>query len=159
MKINFLFPGKTKEAFFGAGIASYLKRLQPMVTAEVHILKGAGASPQGGKSAETQARNQETAAISCRCGAGDYLVVLDLAGKTMSSPELAAKLESLQLIGTKVVNLVVGGPWGVAEGLRTRADLVLSMGPMTFPHELARVMLMEQMYRAYTIINHSPYHK
>lgn len=159
MKLNFLFPGKTKVPFYDEGITSYLKRLQPMVTAGVLILKGATAAPGGGGDAEAQARNKETASILERCRTSDYLVVLDLGGKALSSPELAAELESLRLVGTKVVNLVVGGPWGVAESLRVRADLLLSMGPMTFPHELARVMLLEQIYRAYTIINRIPYHK
>jgi len=159
MKINFLFPGKTKEPFLAEGISSYLKRLKPMVEAYEVILKAASAPPGAGSPAESLARAREAAAILDRCRAGDFLIVLDLQGDRLSSPELAEKIALLQSVGTRVMNVVVGGPWGVDESLIRRANLRLSFGPMTFPHELARMMILEQIYRAYTILNNIPYHK
>ena len=157
MKLNFLFPGKTREPVLAELIDSYLKRLKPMVSAQVCILKGAPISSGSGAAAEARAR--EAKYISERCESGEYLVVLDAAGKLLSSPALAAQVESWGVKGVRAVNLVIGGPWGVDDSLKAKADLLLSLGPMTFPHDLARVMLLEQMYRAYTIINHIPYHK
>ncbi len=159
MKLNFLFPGKTRESFFAEGLAFYFKRLRPLVEAREYILKPAAVAPGEGPAAEAQARARESAAILERCGPGDYLVALDPGGEMLSSPALAARFEKLQLAGVKAVNLTVGGPWGLDRALLDRADLCLSFGPMTFPHELARLMLLEQVYRAYAILNHLPYHK
>lgn len=159
MKLNFLFPGKTREPFLAEGIKEYLGKLKPMVQARELILKGAAAPPGAGPAAEALARAREASILLERCGAGEYLVVLDVAGEMMSSTELADRLEKLRDGGIKAINLVVGGPWGVDESLVKRADLRLSLSPMTFPHELARVMILEQVYRAFTILNHIPYHK
>ena len=158
MKLNFLFPGKTRESFLAEGVKAYLKRLAPMVEAREHILKSP-APPGPGPAAEALARARESSMLLERCGAGEHLLVSDLKGERLSSVELAARLEKMQLSGVKVLNLVVGGPWGIDEILLERANLRLSLGPMTFPHELARLILLEQVYRAYTIINHLPYHK
>ena len=159
MKINFLFPGKTREPFLAEGIASYLKRLKPMVEVHEIILKGAAVPPSAGPAAENLARAKEADLILERRQAGDFLIVLDIKGETLGSPELAEKFGRLQLDGVKAVNLVVGGPWGIDESLIKRANLRLSFGPMTFPHELARVMILEQVYRAFAILNNIPYHK
>lgn len=157
MKLNFLFPGKTKESFLADGINSFLRRLKPMVQAEIHILKAAAAAP--GSAAEALARARESSFIMERCGFGEYLLALDLAGEFMSSPDLADKFQRLQDTGVKVVNIVVGGPWGLDASLLKKANLRLSLGPMTFPHELVRLIVLEQVYRAYAIINRIPYHK
>lgn len=159
MKLNFLFPGKTREPFLAEGIAAYLKRLKPMVEVKEIILKGAAAPPGAGPPGEALARAREATMLLERCSAGDFLIVLDIQGETLSSPQLAEKFGRLQIDGIKVVNLVVGGPWGVDESLLKKANLRLSFGPMTFPHELARVMILEQVYRAYAILNNIPYHK
>jgi 23S rRNA (pseudouridine1915-N3)-methyltransferase len=157
MKLNFLFPGKTREAFMAEGINSYLKRLKPMVPAEIHILKSATAAP--GTAAEALARSRESSSILERCGAGEYLIALDLQGDLISSTDLAAKFEFLQNTGTRVVNIAVGGPWGLDALLLERANLRLCLGPMTYPHELVRLIILEQIYRSYAIIHKIPYHK
>ena len=158
MKINFLFPGKTKEKFYALGIDNYLKRLSHMVDAREVILKSA--LPKGrGEAAEAQARALESSYILDRCDGGDYVVACDIQSRGLSSDELAGRFESLRQSGVKVVNMVVGGPWGLDGSVLNRADLRISFSPMTFPHELARLILMEQVYRAFTILNHIPYHK
>jgi len=158
MKINFLFPGKTKESFYARGIELYLGRLVHMVEARELILKPA--LPKGrGEAAEAQARALESSYIMEHCAKGEYVVICDIQAKLISSEGLAARFENLRQAGDKVVNMVVGGPWGIEDNLRSRADLRISFSPMTFPHELARLILLEQVYRAFCIINHIPYHK
>jgi 23S rRNA (pseudouridine1915-N3)-methyltransferase len=143
------------------GVAFYLKRLKTMAEAREIILKGASVPPGAGAAGEAlaKAKAKEAAAIAEHCRPGEYLIILDVLGRTISSPDLAKQFEKFQNDGVKAVNLVVGGPWGVDENLLKKADLRLSFGPMTFPHELARVMLLEQVYRAYAIMNNLPYHK
>ncbi|MDR1044195.1 MAG: 23S rRNA (pseudouridine(1915)-N(3))-methyltransferase RlmH [Candidatus Adiutrix sp.] len=158
MKLNFLFPGKTREPYLAEGIKIYLQRLRPMVEVREHILKSP-APPGPGSAAEALARARESSLLLERCGAGEHLLASDLAGERLSSTDLADRLEAMRLGGVKALNLVVGGPWGLDEALLARANLRLSLGPMTFPHELARLILLEQVYRAYTIIRHLPYHK
>ena len=158
MKINFLFPGKTKETFYAQGIGEYLKRLGHMVEAREVILKSA--VPKGrGEAAEAQARAQESAYITERISPGDFVCACDIQGLNVSSEALAERFEDLRQTGVKVVNMIVGGPWGLEPALLKRADWRISFSPMTFPHELARLILLEQVYRAFTIINHLPYHK
>ena len=159
MKLNFLFPGKTKESFLAEGLAFYYKRLKPMVEIQEIILKGSSAPPGSGIQGENAAKAKEAATVLERCGASDFLIVLDVRGEMLSSEGLAEKFKQLQVKGTKTVNLVVGGPWGHDESLLKKANLRLSFSPMTFPHDLARLMLLEQVYRAFAILNNSPYHK
>lgn len=157
MKINFLFPGKTREAFMDDGINSYLKRLKPMAQARIHILKAATALPNA--ASEALARSREAGFILERCGAGEYLIALDLEGDLLSSTDLAAHFEKLQNRGVRAVNIAVGGPWGLDPALLKRAGLRLCLGPMTYPHDLARLIILEQVYRSYAIINKIPYHR
>lgn len=159
MKLNFIFPGKTRERFLAEGIAHYFKKLRPLVEAREIVFKSVVGPPGEGAAAEALARSRESTQIMERCGAGEYLIVLDVKGETMDSPALAAKFDHLIMNGVRVVNLVVGGPWGVDQNLIDRANLRLSLGPMTYTHELARLIILEQVYRAFTIINHLPYHK
>jgi 23S rRNA (pseudouridine1915-N3)-methyltransferase len=86
-------------------------------------------------------------------------LALDQRGESLSSADLAARIGRLRESGIKTVNLAVGGPWGLDQSLLTRADWVLSLGPLTLPHELARLVALEQIYRAYAMLHHLPYHK
>jgi len=151
----FLFPGKTRAPFLAAGIADFLQRLRPLAEARELVVKGA----VGPDSAAMEHRAREGAAILARLKPGDYLAALDQRGESLSSAGLAARIGRLRESGVKTINLAVGGPWGLDESLLKRADWVLSLGPLTLPHELARLVILEQTYRAYTILNHLPYHK
>ncbi|MCB1651888.1 MAG: 23S rRNA (pseudouridine(1915)-N(3))-methyltransferase RlmH [Alphaproteobacteria bacterium] len=90
---------------------------------------------------------------------GAYVIALDERGKSLPSPELAQKIEDLRLHSTSLVQFVIGGATGLGPDIRKRADFLLSFGAMTWPHMLARVMLLEQIYRCQQIINRHPYHK
>jgi len=155
VKWVFMFPGKTKTPYLASGIADFLKRLRPLAEARELVVKGAG----GPDSAAAEHRAREGAAILARLKPGDYLVALDQRGESLSSSDLAARIGRLRESGLKTVNLAVGGPWGLDRSLLTRADWVLSLGPLTLPHELARLVALEQIYRAYAMLNHLPYHK
>lgn len=159
MKLNFLFPGKTKEAFLAQGISAYIKRLKPMVETNEIIFKTSSAPSESNPASESLVRAREASQLLERCGAGEYLIVLDSRGELLSSTALAEKFEQLRLSAVKTVNLVVGGHWGIDDNLLAKANLRLSLGPMTYPHELARLIILEQVYRAFTILNHIPYHK
>jgi 23S rRNA (pseudouridine1915-N3)-methyltransferase len=155
MKWVFMFPGKTKTPFLAAGIADYLQRLRPLAEAREIVVKGAS----GPDSAAAEHRAREGAAFLSRLKPGDYLTALDLGGESLSSAGLAARLDRLRESGVKTINLAVGGPWGLDRTLLKRADWVLSLGPLTLPHELARLVILEQVFRAYSILNRLPYHK
>jgi len=155
VKWVFLFPGKTKTPFLALGIADFLKRLSPLAEAREVVVKGAG----GPDSEAAEHRAREGAAILARLKPGDFLAALDLRGESLSSAELAARIGQMRDSGIKAVSLAVGGPWGLDRGLIKRADWVLSLGPLTLPHEMARLVILEQIYRAYAILNNLPYHK
>ncbi|MDR2935150.1 MAG: 23S rRNA (pseudouridine(1915)-N(3))-methyltransferase RlmH [Candidatus Adiutrix sp.] len=155
MKWIFLFPGKTRTPFLAAGIADYLKRLKPLAEARELVVKGAG----GPDSDAAEHRAREGAALLARLAPGGYLLALDQRGESLSSADLAARIGRLRESGVKTVNLAVGGPWGLDQAILKRADWVLSLGPLTLPHELARLVALEQIYRAYAMLNHLPYHK
>jgi 23S rRNA (pseudouridine1915-N3)-methyltransferase len=155
VKWNFLFPGKTRTPFLAAGIADFLQRLRPLAEARELVVKAAG----GPDSAAAEHRAREGAALLAGLRPGDYLLALDQRGESLSSAGLAARIDRLRESGVKAVNLAVGGPWGLDRSLLDRADWVLSLGPLTLPHELARLVILEQIYRAYAILNHLPYHK
>lgn len=159
MNINFIAMGKLKEAYFREACAEYLKRLGGYVNARV-IEPDPVNLPQKPSPAQIDsALRQEAGKIREQIKPGSFTVAMCIEGKTLSSEQLAQKLESAAGQGFSTVNFVVGSSFGLDAELKSQADLRLSMSPMTFPHSLARVMLMEQVYRAYSIINNGKYHK
>ena len=120
--------------------------LGPAEIAEVEVRKGGG-------------RSAETGLLGRMVPVGAVVVALDERGKTLSSPEFAAHLERWRDDGSGALAFLIGGPDGLEPELRERADMVLSFGPMVWPHMLARAMLAEQLYRAASILAGTPYHK
>jgi len=155
VKLIFMYPGKTRTPYLAAGIADFLQRLHSLAEVRELVVKGAS----GPDSAAEEHRAREGTALMARCGPGDFLLALDQRGENLSSTGLAARLGRLRDSGVKTINLAVGGPWGLDRRLIQRAEWVLSLGPLTLPHELARLVILEQIYRAYAILNHLPYHK
>ena len=159
MNINFIAMGKLKEAYFREACAEYLKRLGGYVCARV-IEPDPVNLPQKPSQAQIDAAlRQEAVKIREQIKPSSFTVAMCIEGKTLTSEQLAQKLEAAAGQGFSTVNFVVGSSFGLDEGLKSQADMRLSMSPMTFPHSLARVMLMEQVYRAYSIINNGKYHK
>lgn len=133
-------------------MADYLARLQHYSRAEILEVKVKGRGGQLTKEDECQQ-------LLARVPASSLLVALDPSGQAMSSEGLADQCQRWLNRGDKVVSFLIGGPMGISTAVCQRADLRLSLSPMTFTHDMARLLLVEQLYRAFAIINGSPYHK
>lgn len=153
MKLHFVWIGKTKDWHCAALIAEYLDRIKRFASHEVSELKEQGSGD------EKRIIAAESTKLLDAIEKDDFVVVLDERGRTMSSPELAEFLDKRQQAGTKRLAFVIGGFAGVSEELRQRANLQFSLSQLTLTHELARVILTEQIYRAFTILAGLPYHK
>ncbi len=151
--------GRMKEKPYRQMADEYIKRLSRFGKFEEIELNDlpepAGSSP----ALEEQLRTREGEAVLQRLKQGDHVIALTIPGKRMSSEELAAHVAELRTRGAGRVVFLVGGSLGLGSHVLARADEELSMGPMTFPHQLARVMLLEQLYRAEKIIAGERYHK
>jgi 23S rRNA (pseudouridine1915-N3)-methyltransferase len=150
--------GKLKERYWREAQAEYLKRLRPYLRLELKEVDDLPCLEEAGAAREEQARQGEAATIANLILPRSFLIVLDIQGKEMSSPELAAFFEKRQQTGRELT-MVIGGSLGVAEELKRRADLRWSFSKLTFPHQLFRIMLLEQLYRAVKIRRGEPYHK
>lgn len=151
MRLTLLSIGKDRSGLFAPGVDEYLKRLAHV--AKVQIIE---LSPS--RSTGEKARDEEAEALLAKLGARDVLVALDEGGKSLSSVDLARWLARQQDSGRDVA-FTIGGDEGLGAAVRSKAALVLSLSAMTLPHRLARLVLAEQLYRAFTILRGEPYHK
>lgn len=156
MKFTIVAVGKLKERFWTDACAEYLKRLQPYGKTEVREIADIDPARAGGVEA---AREREGAAILAAVPAASHLVLLAIEGKQRSSESFSKRIDALKLNGSSDIAFVIGGSDGVSDAVRARADETLSFGPITLPHNLARVVLLEQLYRAQKISRGEPYHK
>lgn len=163
MKITILCVGKIKEKFYRDAIAEYSKRLSRYCKLEI-IEVADEKTPEGASElAEAQIREKEGERMLVRAEKylreGAFVCALAIDGKQLDSVELSEKIEKLGTGGTSHIIFLIGGSLGMSDALLKRADFRLSFSRMTFPHQLMRVILLEQIYRAYRIMNHEPYHK
>lgn len=158
MNVNFIAFGKLKERFFREACDEYLKRLSAFAKVTVKELEPAFLPQNPSKTQIDAALEAEANKLRGICKGG-YNIALCIEGNELSSEELAKKLENLGCGGSSTVNFIVGSSFGLSESFKRECDFRLSMSPMTFPHELARVMLFEQVYRAFSINGNSKYHK
>ena len=158
-KVTIVCVGKLKERFYHEACAEYAKRLSRFCRLEVIELPEAHLSESPSSAEIQQALQAEAALIQNRIPKGGKVVAMCIEGRTMSSPALANAMAQLTLDGGSHLTFLIGGSVGLDQSLKDRADLRLSMSPMTFPHHLARVMLLEQLYRAYQIQAGTKYHK
>ena len=150
--------GKMKEKPYRQMADEYLKRLSrfgKVEEAEVPDLPEAAGSP----ALEEQVKTKEGEALLSRIRPGDRVIALTIPGRMMDSPSLAVHLQDLRTGGAGRIVFVIGGSLGLGKNVLERADEEMSMSPMTFPHQLARVMLLEQLYRAEKILAGERYHK
>lgn len=158
-RVTVLCVGKLKEKFYLEAAAEYVKRLQRFCKLELVELPESRL-PESPSPAEVQrALAAEAVAIRERLPRGGAVIALCIEGKPCSSVELSRRMEELAVAGKTQLTFLIGGSVGLDEGLKRQADWRLSMSPMTFPHHLARVMLLEQLYRAFKIREGSSYHK
>ena len=155
MKITLLVVGRTVDNNIIAGIKDYTQRVGHFVQFEMEVipeLKNAK------KLSEAQQKEMEGELILKSIAPGDRVVLLDEGGKEFRSTEFAAWIEHKQNISTKRLLFIVGGPYGFSQKVYDAAHEKLSLSKMTFSHQMIRLLFIEQLYRAYTIINHLPYH-
>lgn len=158
MNVNFIAMGKLKEGYFREACAEYQKRLSAF--ARVTLKEPPPEDlPQNPSPAQIEKALEKEAALIREQAKSGFNIALCVEGKELPSEQLAQKLESLGTGGVSTVSFIIGSSFGLAESLKRGCDFRLSMSPMTFPHSLARVMLFEQVYRAFSILNNSKYHK
>ena len=155
MRLELLFLGKTKETYLAAGIEDYVKRLSRYLKLEIKTVKE-GKIKKGVPENFLIEKESKNLMQSVK---GAYLVCLDRTGTQMDSLALAAQLERWEMQGVKKISFVIGGPLGLSAAILNKSDLVLSLSPMTFTHEMTRLLLLEQLYRACTIKAGEKYHK
>lgn len=148
--ISILAIGKKHEPWVDSGITRYCERLRAPWNVEWGLL------PHSNREG-TDAREDESSRIVSRLKADDYVILLDERGTMLDSPALARALEA-QLNTSRHIVIIIGGAYGVNEALMRRADLVWSLSPLVFPHQLVRLILAEQLYRAQEIAHNHPYH-
>lgn len=156
MKFTVVAVGKLKERFWADACGEYLKRLQPYAKTAVVEIPDVDPARAGGEAAAVE---REGAAILKALPARSHVIALAINGKQRSSEGLAARIDELGLSGESEIAFVIGGSCGLSADALRRADETLSFGPVTLPHNLARVVLLEQLYRACKISRGEPYHK
>ncbi|MBQ1535834.1 MAG: 23S rRNA (pseudouridine(1915)-N(3))-methyltransferase RlmH [Ruminococcus sp.] len=160
IKINLITVGKLKEQYWRDAVAEYSKRLGAFCKLEVIELGESKLPEEPSEKQKLTALQKEAKDIEPYLNSkGAFNIAMCIEGKQMSSEELSQKLDSCSVSGYSTVNFIIGSSFGISEEIKSRADLRLSMSEMTFPHQLARVMLIEQIYRAFQISAHTKYHK
>ncbi len=159
MKIDIIAVGKLKEKYLKMGMEEYLKRLQSY--AKVQVLEVPDEKTlEGGSPREVEIiQEKESQGILKKIPEGAQVIVLDLKGKMLSSEELAECFQQYSLHGKSHWVFVIGGSLGLSKSVLDRGDLILSFSKMTFPHQLMRMILLEQIYRGFKILKKEPYHK
>jgi len=159
MKIDIIAVGKLKEKYLKSGMEEYLKRMQSY--AKVKVLEVPDEKTlEGGSPREVEIiQEKEGRGILKNVPEGAQVIVLDRKGKMLSSEELAACFEEYSIYGKSHWVFIIGGSMGLSKAILERADLRLSFSKMTFPHQLMRLILVEQIYRGFKILKKEPYHK
>ncbi len=158
MKITIACVGKIKEKYLTAGIEEFTKRLTPFCKLETVAINEEKMPDNPAPAEKEQVLAKETARLLAIIPENSYVILLDVIGKQISSPELANKIDSLALSGHSHITFVIGGAFGYTDALRKRADFALSFSKMTFTHQMIRLLLIEQIYRAFKISRGEKYH-
>ena len=160
MIIKIIAVGKLREKHWQDGVADYARRLRPLAKLEMIEISEARIPESASPAEEAMALFREGEGICEKLSRHNGPVIaLDRQGKALDSPELAAWLQGQILEGKGEMAWLIGGPLGLAPAVLDRADLVLSFSRMTFPHQMMRLILLEQIYRSFRIMRHEPYHK
>ena len=159
MKIQIICIGKLKEKYWTEAVAEYSKRLQRFCTLEIVELKEARLPDKASAADEENVKLEEGRSILKQISDSTYVITLEVLGKALSSEELAGKIEDLAGMGRSDIAFVIGGSLGLSAEVSRRADLKLSFSRMTFPHQMMRVILLEQIYRSFKINRNETYHK
>lgn len=159
MKLRVICVGRLKESFFRDACSEYAKRLSRFCELEVTELADEKVAKDPSPAEIARVMETESSRIAEKLDRSDYTIALDPAGKELSSEELSELIDRLKLEGHGRVAFLIGGSHGLTRELKSRADMTLSFSRLTFPHQLFRVMLLEQLYRAFKISSGEAYHK
>ena len=159
MKITVITVGKIKEKYLEDAIAEYSKRLSRYCKLEIIQVADEKTPDRASEVVETQIKDKEGERLLSHIKDTAYVVALAIEGKMISSEELAELIDGLGVRGESHIQFVIGGSLGLSKKVLERADYKLSFSRITFPHQLMRVILLEQIYRSYRIVNGEPYHK
>ncbi|WP_320046918.1 23S rRNA (pseudouridine(1915)-N(3))-methyltransferase RlmH [uncultured Ilyobacter sp.] len=155
MSVNLICVGKIKEKYIKNGIDEFLKRMNLYAKVKIIELREDGNDSNRNQSLEKESMEIIKATEKNK----GYNILLDIGGKNLSSEEMSKEIERLTVTGTSTINFIIGGSYGVSEEVRKISQMRLSFSKMTFPHQLMRLILMEQIYRWFSIFNNSKYHK
>lgn len=159
MNIQIITIGKLKEKYWQDAVKEYSKRLSRFATLEILELKESLLPNNASKADEEKVKIEEGREILKAIKDGTYVITLEILGKQLSSEELSSKLETLGIEGKSNIAFVIGGSLGLSKEVSDRANFKLSFSKMTFPHQMMRVVLLEQIYRSFKIIHNETYHK
>lgn len=159
MKITLITAGKIKEKYLRDAVAEYTKRLSKYCKLEIIEVADERTPEHASETVEEAIRVKEGERILKHVPEDTFVITLEIQGKMLSSEELAEKIERLGVQGKSHLTFVIGGSIGLGKNVLGRSDFALSFSKMTFPHQLMRVILLEQIYRSYRIISGEPYHK
>jgi len=151
--------GKIKEKYLVQGISEYAKRLSRYCKLEIVEVADEKTPDKAGDAVEAQIKETEGRRLLKYIREGDYVVALAIQGKMLDSIELSKLVENLGIQGESSLVFVIGGSLGLSDEVMRRADYLLSFSKMTFPHQMMRMILLEQIYRGYRIMMREPYHK
>lgn len=158
LNVNIICIGSIKEKFLIDALNEYKKRLQRYCKFNIIELSEEKITDQETQTQIDKTLLKEGERILSKIGKSDYVVAMCIEGKQLSSEELSQKLSEISM-SSGTVSFIIGGSWGLSKDVKSRADFKLSVSKMTFPHQLFRVMLSEQIYRAFTITANAKYHK
>lgn len=155
LNISIICVGKVKEKYITDGINEFLKRMQSFAKMKIIELKEDGNDSNRNLSIEKESED----ILKTMEKLGGYNILLDIQGKNFSSEEMAEEIQKLTVNGVSSINFIIGGSYGVSESVRRASQMKLSFSKMTFPHQLMRLILSEQIYRWFSIIKNTKYHK
>jgi 23S rRNA (pseudouridine1915-N3)-methyltransferase len=159
MKISIVAVGKIKERYLKEGIAEYVKRLSRFCDLRITEVEDERTPESLSLAQEEQVKKKEASRIAGKLKEGSYLIVLDVKGTRKTSEDFASALQACFTSGRSDITFVIGGSLGLDAELVRKADLTLSLSDLTFPHQLTRLILLEQLFRAFKILNGETYHK
>lgn len=159
MKITIIAVGKLKEKYLKQGIQEYMKRLSAYANMEIIEVPDEKAPENMSEAEQEEVKRKEGEKILSKIPRDAYIISLEIKGQMITSEKFAEKLEQLMIHGKSKIVFVIGGSLGLSEEVRQQSYYALSFSKMTFPHQLMRLVLVEQVYRGFRILKGEPYHK
>ncbi len=157
--VNIICIGKIKEKYWTDAIREYAKRLSPFCKFNIIELDEEKVNSNPNEAQIKRILEAEGKRIISKLSKNSYIIPMCIEGKQLSSTELADKMSDVALSGKSSIDFIIGGSWGLSDEVKMKADIKLSMSKMTFPHQMARVVLCEQIYRSFEINSNGKYHK